>query len=282
MRCILCKSEKIKLVGEIKSSYSWIQLEIPKFDIYDCEVCDTRFCYPNETPPSFYEQIFKDTNLYSQHLVVANSIKLEEDPAFTLITRGQGYYALFEFLKGKRNLKILDVGCSYGSLVFALHWMGHEVGGIDVTKTAIDKAIEIYGIPRFLCMDIKEFSEKATEKLDLITALDVIEHVPNPLEFVRNCLLTLKENGTLFITTPNRGFFKKENVPHLKSWKLERGDIWFTDQPPVHLSLFTKKSLEYIAKQFNLKIEFVGLPGMADINGEGSTLAVALTKQKLK
>mgnify|MGYP001607371740 FL=1 len=102
MVCLLCKSERTKLIGKLKPTYDWVKDPVKEleFEVYDCEVCDSRFVYPNDVPKDFYDFVFKSTELYRSHLEFAMKLIKFDDPSWALLGLGHPYYGLLEYLKG--------------------------------------------------------------------------------------------------------------------------------------------------------------------------------------
>ena len=273
MKCILCHKEDITLIGEIKSSYTWIQMgEDFKFKVYDCDTCKTRFVSPYIVEKELYEFIFSETDIYISHLDFALKVRKFDDPSWALLNLGHPYYGVLEFLKGKKDLEILDVGCSYGSLCFIMSLIGHKTIGIDISRRAIQFAKGIFG-DAFYEVGIEELiRDNPTIKFNLITAVEVIEHISNPMEFIKNCLSLLRGGGSLLITTPNKDY--KHYSKDRKDREVRENKIWFFDQPPVHLAIYGEDSMRYIAKENNCKIEFITCPGLSQITGNLNLIAV--------
>lgn len=111
----------------------------------------------------------------------------------------------FGDLKGKR---ILDVGCGGGLLSVPLARLGGDVTAIDASDENI-KVAQNYAERIGLEIDyqatlIEDFAPKHKKQFDLVTALEIIEHVDNLDQFLNNCIDCLKPGGILIISTINR------------------------------------------------------------------------------
>ena len=97
----------------------------------------------------------------------------------------------------------LDVGCGAGLLAEPLARLGAKV-------TAIDAAPEVIAVARDhaagagLEIDYRVAAVEATEgRFDLVTSMEVIEHVADPMEFVKSLAARLAADGLLILSTPN-------------------------------------------------------------------------------
>lgn len=110
--------------------------------------------------------------------------------------------------------KVLDVGCGGGILSEAMAKLGANVTGIDMTTMPLEIAkqhAEQSGLTiGYQQTTIEDFLQKQTacnaEKFDVITCLEMLEHVPDPLSIIQSCKALLKPNGMLFFSTINRTF----------------------------------------------------------------------------
>lgn len=266
MKCLVCKTLENDLIlsgyhgkvyaplGEIfkKEDIERVRKN-PAFDIYDCKRCGVRFAHPSphfDEVASDYEDY---ETLYPGLKLFCEGLKKTEDPIWSIMARGRPYYAVFEQMREKSPLKILDVGCGYGYLAWTLATQGHDVRGIEISGSAVKTAQEIFGTLGFFKITVEEFLEKYPyEKFDLVTVVEVIEHTSNPSEFFQNCLGLLKPRGFLLITTPNLDYYLD---------RFQKQGIWYTEEPPIHLSLFTRKTLDYLAEDNDLFIRHIEFPG---------------------
>jgi 2-polyprenyl-6-hydroxyphenyl methylase/3-demethylubiquinone-9 3-methyltransferase len=109
--------------------------------------------------------------------------------------------------QGLQNLKVLDVGCGGGIACEPLARLGAKVTGIDASEAAIDVAKDhatAQGLEiDYLCSDLKDINQT----FDLITCLEVVEHVDDLPIFLSNLATRLNSKGLLVLSTINRTWF---------------------------------------------------------------------------
>ncbi|MDG1722257.1 MAG: bifunctional 2-polyprenyl-6-hydroxyphenol methylase/3-demethylubiquinol 3-O-methyltransferase UbiG [SAR86 cluster bacterium] len=107
-----------------------------------------------------------------------------------------------------KNMDVLDVGCGGGLLCEALFNFNGKISGIDAAGPGIEIAIKHAkdNCKEILYRDItaEELVDSESEKYDVVTCLEVIEHVPDPQSLVTACSNLLKPGGSLFLSTINR------------------------------------------------------------------------------
>ena len=108
-----------------------------------------------------------------------------------------------------KDKKVLDVGCGGGILAEALSELGANVTGIDASENTIGVAKShsrsVGSDVIYIQNTIEEFiSAHPNEKFDVITCLEMLEHVPSPNEIIKSCSNLLKDDGNIFFSTINR------------------------------------------------------------------------------
>ncbi len=100
---------------------------------------------------------------------------------------------------------VLDVGCGGGILTEALAKSAANVCGIDPNADAINVAqqhAEQENLPIiYSCIEISQYD---AQQFDIITCMEMLEHVVNPEIIISNCAQLLKPGGYLFLSTLNR------------------------------------------------------------------------------
>ena len=115
-------------------------------------------------------------------------------------------------LFGKR---ILDIGCGGGILSESMARRGARVTGIDMGKEplgvarlhALEQGVEL----EYRQMTAEAHADEAPGQYDVVTCMEMLEHVPDPASVVRACARLAKPGGQLFFSTINR---------NAKSWLL--------------------------------------------------------------
>jgi 2-polyprenyl-6-hydroxyphenyl methylase/3-demethylubiquinone-9 3-methyltransferase len=107
------------------------------------------------------------------------------------------------------GLKVLDIGCGGGILSEAMSNLGAEVIGIDASDKTIGVAqahgLKVNSNVNYIQTTIEDLLEEGLHKnFDVITCLEMLEHVPDPSQIVKLCSGLLKDNGHAFFSTINR------------------------------------------------------------------------------
>jgi 2-polyprenyl-3-methyl-5-hydroxy-6-metoxy-1,4-benzoquinol methylase len=181
-----------------------------------------------------------DDNLYAYYDKCRGKAKAElYDP----VTRSS-YTRVLNLLSSHGDGRtILDVGCGKGDFVDAAIEQGYLCEGIDLAEPAVDIA-RGFGLPvyrrDFYSEEIKEGS------WDMVTLFEVIEHLPDPLGFVKRAESVVKPGGLIYITTPNFNSLDRRVL----------GSDWNAIHRE-HLIYFTPSSLlDAIRRHTNLELVF--------------------------
>ncbi len=108
-------------------------------------------------------------------------------------------------LAGKQ---VLDVGCGGGILSESMAAKGAHVTGIDAGKAPLEVA-RLHLLESGLEVDyrhimVEKFADEMPAAFDVVTCMEMLEHVPDPSSVVTSCARLLKPGGTLFLSTINR------------------------------------------------------------------------------
>ena len=116
------------------------------------------------------------------------------------------------FIKERTTLagkQVLDIGCGGGLLAEVLSDLGAIVTAIDASEKTINvakaHAKKVGSNVNYIKASLEEFSKiEPKAKFDVITCLEMLEHVPDPLQILKNCSDLLNQDGDLFLSTINR------------------------------------------------------------------------------
>ena len=104
--------------------------------------------------------------------------------------------------------RILDVGCGGGILSEALAKSGAQVTGIDLSSPSIEAARH-HAISQGLSIDyrhtnVEDIAQSEMGRFDIVTCMEMLEHVPEPEKIVAACARALKPGGHAFFSSINR------------------------------------------------------------------------------
>ncbi len=104
--------------------------------------------------------------------------------------------------------KVLDVGCGGGILSEALAQRGAEVSGIDMGDAPLQVAklhsLESGVTINYRQITAEELAEQEPEQYDVVTCLEMLEHVPDPSSVIKACAKLCKPGGDVYFSTINR------------------------------------------------------------------------------
>ena len=103
---------------------------------------------------------------------------------------------------------VLDIGCGGGILSESMALRGADVTGIDLSEKALAVArlhlLESRGKVDYQLVSAESFAEEHAESFDVVTCMEMLEHVPNPASTIAACSRLVKPGGHVFFSTINR------------------------------------------------------------------------------
>lgn len=150
------------------------------------------------------------------------------------------YSPLKKYIAKKQKARVLDIGCAYGFILERFP-QTYEKFGLDISNYAISKAKKRVPNGIFKIADAQKKFDFKKNYFDFVIANDVLEHLEKPEAALSNIYTILKDDGILYINTPNLNFIRK-TVYH------------YADKMEHHISLFSHKDLLDIIekKQFEV------------------------------
>lgn len=215
--CIVCNSEKTEIF-----------LHHESFNILKCLGCGL---YYQDTQNKFATLKMIYDNIYEESpKSFANSKYYEKRSKVQ-------YDDVMEFSKKKGSM--LEVGCSYGSLMEFFIKNGWQAKGIDISENAIRYTKS----KRLDCFNVTPEEFKPKEKFDVIILSNVLEHLENPLNSLNIIKNWLSETGFIYIRVPN---VESKILPSQRQSFL--GDL----KPFEHFFYFNQKNLKLLFKKAGL------------------------------
>ena len=106
------------------------------------------------------------------------------------------------------NKTIADIGCGGGILSESMANLGAQVTGIDMSASVLEVArlhlLESGLKVNYQQTTVEDFAAKNPEQFDVVTCMELLEHVPDPQSIVTSCAQLVKPNGAIFFSTINR------------------------------------------------------------------------------
>ena len=192
------------------------------YNRYHCQQCDVIFSDPMQNPGVEWYQA---SDVYRERRERSTPIPLS-------VIRKDWRFKTFMDLGYARSKSILDLGCGTGIFMkIAQDDGGYTIEGVESDPIAVETAEELYGVDTIRIDTAESFvSSNDQRQYDIITMFDVLEHLDNPLQIIRDLKTRLSPQGLVIITVPGH----------------RRQPTWFapeTDLPPHHLTLWSSASL---------------------------------------
>jgi SAM-dependent methyltransferase len=202
----------------------------PVYRLVDCQNCHTRFIYPAPTAEAL-------SKVYAPHYYGSDWYKHE----------GKGRVFGRAMLPKEAAGKFLDVGCSLG---FFLHGIRKSsdwhVCGVEISPEAVAFAREKLKLD-VRCGELAEagFSDQS---FDYLYVNNVLEHVGDPVGFLKECRRILKLGGRLYLSVPNGPVDSASLIHYYQSEKQP------ARSKDGHLFFFSQKALQYLFQTAGFEI----------------------------
>jgi 2-polyprenyl-3-methyl-5-hydroxy-6-metoxy-1,4-benzoquinol methylase len=147
--------------------------------------------------------------------------------------------------------KVLEIGCGHGGFVAMLHQAGFDAMGLELSPSIVKFATDTFAIP--VLTGPLEDQNLSPASFDAIVMMDVLEHLPNPIHTLDQCLKLLKPDGIVLLQTP-------AYPEHLSLRQMTESGHKFPMMldPNEHLYLFSKSSVRELFRRLGAThIEFV-------------------------
>ena len=109
---------------------------------------------------------------------------------------------------GLKNKNVCDVGCGGGILAESMSSKGATVKGIDLSQKSINvakiHANAVKSSVNYQLISSQDLSKTENEKYDVVTCMEMLEHVPDPKKEILACTRLLKPSGQIIFSTINR------------------------------------------------------------------------------
>ena len=169
-----------------------------------------------------------------------NYTHLDVPRLYRLISSVISFFIYRDAIRFIPNGKGLDIGCGNGKFIRDMNSLGWQFEGVEFNPIAVDICSKA-GLKVFHG-DLHSATFK-DNSFDIISARHVIEHIPNPANFINEIARILKIGGRLVIKTPN-------SLSLGRQWF---GMHWFANDVPRHLILLCPANLKILAKRFGLR-----------------------------
>lgn len=198
-----------------------------KRDLLKCDFCGLYFAWPK---PIFNE----NERVYSKEYYEAWSLRELGHEGLAKMKHATFNRLLDIISRYKNSGSLLDIGCAFGHLLDVAKKRGWDGYGVEVSEYAANESRKKVGIDRIFVGDFLDL-EIPKDKFDVITMVDIIEHVYDISAVFNKCKELLRNNGLLVIVTPDinslsHKLFKK-HWPH------------FNEQ---HITFLSRENIEKI------------------------------------
>jgi len=240
VECNICGGSSFKFKGYRRNVHN-----LHRVRIVECKNCGLIF--PNPMPVcQNLSKLYLDLEYFDLH-----PIDEKLDYYKSLILR-------LEKILGEKGT-LLDVGSGRGEILIKARELGWRVTGIDISESFCEYIKQNYNID---VINADFLSHDFPEKFDILIASAVLEHVYDPLKFIKKAHRLLNTDGLLYLDLPNEASLY--SLLGNLYYKLTLRDYCINlapTFPPYHIYGFTKKSLHYIIDMIGFELIHISTIG---------------------
>lgn len=169
--------------------------------------------------------------------------------------------------------KLLDIGCGYGFFLSKMKAMGWQTYGIDVSETAVSYAS---GNGFDVSLGTLDNIRYENNSFDVVTMFYVLEHLPNPLNALKEVRRILKPNGLLLLRVPHT-----TPIVRILSLLKIKNNLY---DPPFHLNDFSLCSMKVVLQKagfHNIRTFIGGWTRPHNMSARIATLLFGLSAEAL-
>lgn len=201
-------------------------------------IADPEYGYLRADPTPSREEVerYYREEFYSEKRFNDSSLEVQEEEREFFDSRWEGIHRRCAAFFGNRPFSLFDVGFGYAQALQYFRSKGVSVSGLDPAPQGVAHArslgLDVYqaGIEDFDCV--------GTRRFDVVTLLNVLEHLRHPPDTLRNVgEKLLKPRGLLVVEVPN----EFNDFQTAANAELDLGEWWVS--PPAHLNYFSTTSL---------------------------------------
>lgn len=242
--CPICECNDIQKVyyGKVRSGkYGVVTNE--DFSVYLCKECSVRFLNPIPTSEDFYE-----TDEYRQNYNATIDKKLYWEMA---AREGELRLSCIS-IKSFVDKSVVDVGVGPGLFLDLVSGIANETIAIEPAKffhKELQKKHQVFSYAEEMI--------QANKKGDIVLSFNVIEHVRDPLKFLKELKTIMQEGASLYLMTPNHDDILMEMIPKTFS------EFYYRT---AHLYYFDQQSIDYLLQKAGFKEYDIGYMHTMDMS----------------
>lgn len=206
--------------------------------ISECQSCGSAF---SEVAPSaeeiseIYEDLYKKHGLFEQHRQEVSRFQCDMAKKRP-VKVGWEQKRFFKRCPPTPGSQLLDIGCGTGLFLVAASQAGWSVSGVEVSGEAAELGQAVHKLP--VHVGVIAGLKLPDDAFEAVTAWEVLEHIPEPSEFLHVVSRILKPGGIFAGSVPNYGRSRYRFGEHLGPLSC----------PPIHVNFWDNNSLEYVLR----------------------------------